>query len=568
MQNPLLGMQQPEPPLLAERGLMPLPKEFQGKPVYYLHTPCIKGISCGYYTLNNAIQLERRLQGKIAESVEEFINTCTRATGRNLLDSTTYEQRRYVSDKYSMAPILQLKVIKGHLLGNSVELSPDYVRVANPKGEHFLGKLGIEDWSKAQASFLDGVYDVIHFMGELEVQNTAHVILLSVVRHADGSPGLYVFDNCNVSPAEHKIMYTFINYLLNNFIIPALSYSAHSISGAIENGNLKLLKYLLRKPEAVAALRDPKSTYLLDAFKNYISFETINLLLSNNIFIPHQGVFDLATRGFACTEDKGKDIIKLLLKAGADPFVQEEGPSGISYVQKLLKESALTRREPPCLQLLENYFTDTQRAKLEELRKSYQPGFSIKKLIEMGKISPEYRRNKDLNFMHKDINSLEGLQEFELKDAYKSISFAVNHIIEIPKDIFDGFDKLIKLDFEGNKIKSIDPLAFSHLKYLQELNLNYNELSYLDPELIRNIVANNRSLTLLDVSNNKLSTQNIETIQKLLPPTIKFEFRNQKEEAKPAAAKVIENPALQLEATKRAPLKLAPLAKPAPAVKK
>lgn len=521
------AMEQPQPPLLAERGLMQLPAEFQGKPVYYLHTPCIKGVSCGYYTLNNAIQLERRLKGELPISVDEFIGACTRGPQTNLLDGTHYEQRMGIAAKYKLGPITQFRKTT---TGYDIETSPEAAKYWN-----------ITD---LRVNFLGGRFDIVHVMGVLEVQQTPHVILLSVVRHADGTPGLYVFDNCNVDPAEYPIMYKYIESLLNSFIIPAMGYSPEIVSDAIKNGNITLLKYLLQKPEVISLIHDSKSTYLLNAFDiwNTNKFATLNLLLSHTIFIPHQVLNFAIEKGVSCIKDEGKEIIKLLLHAGADPFAQEQGPLGISLVQKLLKSSYATRREDACLKVLESYFTESQRQKFEELKKNYKPGFSIQKLIEQRQISPLYAsRQRDLHLANKDINSLEGLQKFEYKDAYTSGYFNGNYITEIPKDSFKDFKNLKRLNFEGNQIKSIDSDAFSGLKSLEELNLTYNELTYLKPAVIKNILDAQAPLASLNISYNRLSKGNIDAIKAVLPPSVKFDFTNQREASKTKTVKKIES---------------------------
>ena len=317
----LFAMQQP--PLLAERGQIPLPAEFQGKPVYYLHTPCIKGISCGYYTLNNAIQLERRLQGKIAEPVEEFINTCMRniSSGSKLIDGTTYEQNVKIANKLSLAPLIYIEQF-----GKSVDLSRDYGSVIDPRGIRATeyGHYNLAKLEGIRNAFLEGLYNVIHFQGFLTVGNVNHVILLSVVRHSDGTLGLYVFDNCNISPAEHATLYLYIEYLLNNFITTSPAQLPQMLSGAIKNGNLSLLGYLLKKPEVIALIKDPKNNYLEQATNlfNKNKVEVLQMLLAHGVHVPEKAFSYFSLTEANCVSKQMQEIFAALLKMGANLFYE------------------------------------------------------------------------------------------------------------------------------------------------------------------------------------------------------------------------------------------------------
>lgn len=574
----IIGMVQPEPPLLAERGLLELPKEFSGKPVYYLHTPCIKGVSCGYYTLNNAIQLERRLKNELPESVEEFVNFCMRQTTstEKLVDGTTYSQRLSIAAHYKLSPMWQLNTTPRLTGGYDVTIHKDVATYL---------KRGV-NLHEVIDSFLQGQFNALHFIGALEVVGEPHAILLSVIRQKDGTSALYVFDNCNLRPGEYPMMYRYIEYLLDNVVMTSYAYSPASISGAIKYGNVSLLNYLLSKPEVLSEIQNPSKSYLLDAFNNYGNrLETLNILLSHHVFIPQQALYKVTESN--CTNDENKEVIKLLLQAGADPFAQS-GPLGKSLATELLKDSNDERKQT-CLKIIESYFTDAQRAKLEELKKSFAPGYTVEKLIETGKVdpSPFVGRNATLGLYDKEINNLEGLERINHKDEFRKLLLNRNYITKIPKDAFVGFDNLEEIDLTLNKISFIDPLAFSHLKNLRKLNLGGNELSYLDPAVIKNILESKGDrpawpFISLDLESNRLTKENIEAIKAVLPPSVSFSSYGQREPekkvavqlqlkptAKPAAAKQPENnPALQLEAAKRAPLKLTPLARPAPAVKK
>ena len=162
------------------------------------------------------------------------------------------------------------------------------------------------------------------------------------------------------------------------------------------------------------------------------------------------------------------------------------------------------------------------------------------------------------------IGSLEGLASLSYQKKFvDTLSFTNNNLSSIPAHAFKGYTKLENLTISYNPLTSIDPEAFAGLPDLQNLILWGNNLTWIDPQAIQKIPS---SLKLLDVRGNQLAKNNIEAIQKILPPHVKFLFDEPKAELAPLApSTAANNPALQLEAAKRSPVTLAPLAKPAPA---
>lgn len=535
----IISMEQP--PLLAERGLIELPKEFNGKPVYYLHTPCIKGISCGYYTLNNAIQLERRLKGQIAEPVEEFVNTCMRnlSSGKKLIEGTTYEQNRRIAHAYSLAPLVQLDTLKS-AGGTDVIISRDYRAIVDPKGKsareydlyNFANLEGIRN------AFIEGYYDVIHFSGFLTVGDQNHVILLSVVRQSDGTSGLYVFDNCNMSPEEHATLYLYIHYLLNNFISNSWVELPQILSGAIKNRNLSLLGYLLKMPEVIDLIKNPKNNYLKLAtdrihFNFNNQYEVIQMLLAHGIFVPEEALRYFNLEEADCTSKQMQSIFSALLKMGANPFYEYS-------LNKTVIENLFESQNNACISFFNSQLDAAQKEKVAALKNTSKRTFTFKELLQKG-IIKDYM----WDFNKLPINSLEGLASLSYpKKNINKLSFTDNSLSSLPANAFKGYTNLENLIISSNPLTSIDPEAFAGLPNLENLVLSTNKLTWLDPLVLQNILDSQKiystpALRLVDVRGNQLTTNNIEAIQRILPPKVKFLFDEPKEDVKPVPTKTL-----------------------------
>lgn len=151
----------------------------------------------------------------------------------------------------------------------------------------------------------------------------------------------------------------------------------------------------------------------------------------------------------------------------------------------------------------------------------------VKNVWELIKRSPEIiaERTKgdylDLSGLH--LTSLEGLWDiFDIQNITE-LNLSNNLLTKISNNSFALLPHLRVLILSDNQIETIEPLAFTHLSKLEELNLDHNKLKKISIELNRLFfltkltLANNRidkitanafrdlwRLEIVDLSNNQL----------------------------------------------------------------
>ncbi|XP_063706432.1 leucine-rich repeat-containing protein 15-like [Culicoides brevitarsis] len=108
-----------------------------------------------------------------------------------------------------------------------------------------------------------------------------------------------------------------------------------------------------------------------------------------------------------------------------------------------------------------------------------------------------------LNLEHNSIKNVDFLA-FDTLVSLENLNLAYNLVTEVPVGLFASLTNLKELHFYSNKLTFVHPKAFWHNKKLEILDLEGNFLVTLDLHI------NSRHLSLLDVTNNDLTSLKID----------------------------------------------------------
>lgn len=490
-------------PLLASRGLKPLPEKFSKLPIYYLNTPCISGISCGYYTLYNAIQLQRaRFNQPIDLPLAEFQKECARGAGvlqERLIEGTTYEQRKNIGSQYSLAPMIQL-----HVKGNTVDLRPDFMRLEEAK---LIS--AFTDWGRLIHGFRTGMFDSYNFFATFYINGVPHVILMSPVRHQDGSVALYIFDNCNVPVEKFPEVEAYIS-ALTSFVRPYIPEELPKVlDEAIQIGNEKLLTYLLKDSFVQAQIKKPGNYYLEKALQSpRYSINNIKRLLAAGVAL--EGNPALAIWDYIPSDEQLTAIELLICQFKINPFITTRSAGAVAESRSLMNqliENESNEKSKQLITTIYNCLPPALKKEFDRLREQQEAGISIASMIEKRLIdlySLQYDR--ELILQAKNINTLDGMEQISSKKISK-INLELNKIKEVKADHFQNIPYLNRLNLGYNAIASFDPKTLAKSEYDDiELILTKNKLKYIDPVILEKVKY-------IDLRQNPLTEENKKQLQ-------------------------------------------------------
>ncbi|XP_023029792.2 uncharacterized protein [Leptinotarsa decemlineata] len=309
--------------------------------------------------------------------------------------------------------------------------------------------------------------------------------------------------NCTLDVLDES---TFTFPKRNNIKILDLSGASIKVLRKFAFRKFLLLKFLNLHNNSIQTVESMcfdgiKMLTQLDLSRNYLK------ILMNNLFLGLENL----------------DILSL--NHNKVVFINSEAFNGLNNLKYLyLSHNSLSKLE-------ENIFKPLKNLKILYLENNKIASIHPKAFTDLRSLSFLYMNNNSINYLVQyNFKSLASLVDLQLRynnlteiqtssfnglGSLKSLHLSNNNLVQIKPYGLIGLDSLEILDLVSNKFEYVNYFNyFSHIPNLRYLWLNRNEIRNLTVTFKYEV---QNSLTVLDLSNNNLSSFSFRTLHENLP---------------------------------------------------